>query len=211
MVHARRRWLVGGIAICMSGCAQADRVRLARCPVDAARQIRSVLAAQVDAWNRGDVDAFMAGYWKSPELAFVSGGRKTLGWQATLDGYRQRYPTRDAMGELSFSELHVRTLAHDAAVVSGRWRLTREAPIGGRFTLLFRRIDARWVIVYDHTSAGDAASARNLHVTLVQRSMLVGAGATDGYHLMTSCYYSITSCACRSRQSGLNCARMALS
>jgi ketosteroid isomerase-like protein len=138
----------------LSGCSQGDRVRFGRSGDDSERQIRSVLKTQVGAWNRGDVDAFMTGYWKSPELAFVSGDQMTLGWQATLDRYHQRYPTRDAMGELAFSELRVRELSNDAALVSGRWQLDREEPIGGRFTLLFRKLGGRWIIVYDHTSVG---------------------------------------------------------
>lgn len=117
--------------------------------------IRSVLEDQAKAWNRGDVESFMDGYWKSPELMFVSGGTSTHGWQATLDRYHQRYPTRAAMGRLTFSELNVRELSRDAALVSGRWRLDRGEPVGGRFTLLYRKHDKRWVIVYDHTSVGN--------------------------------------------------------
>lgn len=94
----------------------------------------------------------MDGYWRSDELTFVSGGNVTKGWRPTLDRYKAKYADRAIMGQLAFSDLNVRELARDAALVSGRWHLDRDKPIGGRFTLLFRIKDGRWVIVYDHTS-----------------------------------------------------------
>lgn len=119
--------------------------------------IRAVLAAQVAAWNAGDVDNFMGGYTRRPELRFASGGEVTRGWQETLDRYRRRYPDRAAMGTLEFSDLEIDVLAGDAAVVFGRWRLHRVdgSEPAGLFTLLWRReADGRWRIVADHTSAG---------------------------------------------------------
>ena len=109
--------------------------------------------AQVDAWNRGDVDAFMEHYWKSDDLTFSSGGQTTRGWQATLDGYRKRYPTREKMGRLTLDGLEITPLGDAAALVLGEWKLDRASePIGGNFTLVLRKIDGRWVIVHDHTS-----------------------------------------------------------
>jgi len=141
-------------AMLSSGCASTAR-RENDGVKSANARIRGILEDQAKAWNAGDIDAFMVHYWKSPELTFVSGGTVTRGWDETLRGYRHRYPTRAAMGRLTFDELDVRALAPHAALVSGRWRLAREAPqepVGGRFTLLFRRIEDHWVIVYDHTS-----------------------------------------------------------
>lgn len=115
--------------------------------------IESVLRAQEGAWNRGDIPAFMEHYWKSDDLTFSSGGKTTRGWQATLDNYRKRYPTRDAMGRVSFAELEITPLGEESALVLGRWQLDREnEPVGENFTLVFRKIDGRWVIVHDHTS-----------------------------------------------------------
>lgn len=129
--------------------------------------VQSVLRAQEAAWNRGDIPAFMEHYWKSDDLTFSSGGKTTRGWQATLDNYRKRYPTRDAMGRVSFSELEITPLGgfsdeDGAAMVLGRWQLDRESePVGGNFTLVFRKIDGRWVIVHDHTSrAAEQESGR---------------------------------------------------
>lgn len=116
--------------------------------------LRAVLQAQAEAWNRGDIDAFMQGYWQDPRLRFASGDRVTYGWQPTLQSYRQRYPDRAAMGELQFSELSIEVLAPDAALVFGHWSLQRadDRP-HGLFTLLLRRFADGWKITRDHTSA----------------------------------------------------------
>jgi len=135
-------------AACQGGCA-ALRDRQAEVAIP------RVLTRQAAAWNAGDIETFMTPYWHSPKLAFVSGGTITRGWEPTLARYRSRYPSRAAMGTLAFSEIEVHELARRSALVLGRWRLDRkppEQPVGGRFTLLFRRIDGDWVIVYDHTS-----------------------------------------------------------
>ena len=132
-----------------AGCATVPRTN----GINSA--VRRVLEQQAEAWNQGDIETYMAGYWKSDALTFVSGGDVARGWQATIDRYRRRYPNRGAMGHLTFSELEVRELGPRAALVLGRWHLDREAPnkpVGGRFTLIFRRIDGAWGIVHDHTS-----------------------------------------------------------
>jgi len=116
--------------------------------------VRQVLDGQVEAWNRGDLDAFMAGYWQSPELTFFSGPDRTSGWQATLDRYRKRYQADGKeMGRLTFSELSVEMLGPDAALVRGRWALqmSKDAP-SGLFTLIFWRTPDGWRIIHDHTS-----------------------------------------------------------
>lgn len=124
---------------------------------DAARQaIQKVLADQVAAWNRGDLEGFMAGYWKSDELSFFSGKDKTLGWKATLERYRKRYQAEGKeMGKLTFSELQIDLLGPDAAYVRGRWKveMKNEAP-QGLFTVIFKKTPDGWRIVHDHTSTG---------------------------------------------------------
>lgn len=129
----------------LSGCSSQRR--------DGHDDVLDVLSRQQAAWNTGDVDGFMAGYWRSDDLTFSSGGTATRGWQATLERYRRRYDTPEKMGRLTFSDLQTRWLADDVQLVLGQWRLDRDdEPIGGRFTLIFQRIAGRWVIVHDHTS-----------------------------------------------------------
>jgi len=124
---------------------------------DEAAAIRSVLTTQQTAWNSGDIDGFMKGYWRSPDLRFASGGNVTKGWQATSDRYHARYSDRAKMGTLSFSDLEVDQVSSDAAIVHGRWLLTRaEDTPNGLYTLIFRKISGAWLIVSDTTtSAGD--------------------------------------------------------
>jgi beta-aspartyl-peptidase (threonine type) len=123
-------------------------------PDPAATAVRRVLREQVVAWNKGDLEGFMKGYWKSPELTFFSGKDRTQGWQATLQRYRKRYQARGAeMGQLRFTELEVIPLGADHAFVRGRWQLERKKDRpGGLFTLLMQRRAKGWRIVHDHTS-----------------------------------------------------------
>ncbi|HXV74640.1 MAG TPA: nuclear transport factor 2 family protein [Sphingomonadales bacterium] len=115
--------------------------------------IRAVLEAQAAAWNRADLPGFMEGYWKSDELRFASGGSVTKGWQATFESYRRRYSTPEKMGTLAFSDLVIEILSPDAALVTRRFALARnDGPLQGVFTLIFRKFDAGWRIVYDHSS-----------------------------------------------------------
>lgn len=122
--------------------------------------LEAILSQQAAAWNRGDLDAFMEHYWKSDELTFSSGGRTSRGWQTTKENYQQRYPTRERMGQLSFGAIDVTSLGDSAALVLGRWHLERDpAPVGGNFSLVFRRVEGAWVIVHDHTSLEKVAAA----------------------------------------------------
>lgn len=115
--------------------------------------IRAVMNDQVAAWNRGDIDGFMRGYWNSPKLTFVSGTNVTRGWQPTLDRYKKNYDSREKMGTLAFSDLEITVLSKDAAVVLGSWSLAREKDNPhGKFTLVFRKFKDGWRIVQDHTS-----------------------------------------------------------
>ena len=111
------------------------------------------MSDQTAAWNAGDIEGFMRGYWNSPELKFVSGANVTKGWQPTLDRYKKSYDSRAKMGVLTFSDLDISVLSKDAAVVLGTWKLQREADTpGGKFTLIFRKFKDGWRIVHDHTS-----------------------------------------------------------
>jgi ketosteroid isomerase-like protein len=119
---------------------------------DASAEIRAVMNAQVAAWNRGDIDGFMDGYVRSDKLEFVSGGKITRGWQTVRDRYHKKYNTRGTMGTLRFSNIDVRMLKPNIALVLGRWELKRrkDRPHGS-FSLTFRRQPEGWRIVHDST------------------------------------------------------------
>jgi uncharacterized protein (TIGR02246 family) len=121
---------------------------------DVASAIRALLTAQQEAWNHGDIDGFMKGYWRSNETVFVSGDEVTRGWETVRDRYREKYSDRAKMGTLSFSELEIKSLGADSAVALGRWELKRKSDSPhGRFTLILRQTPEGWRIVHDHTSA----------------------------------------------------------
>lgn len=118
--------------------------------------IKRVLLSQVEAWNHGNLEDFMQGYWHSPDLTFFSGATETRGWEPTLARYRQRYQAEGKeMGKLEFQKLNFDLLSRRSAVVTGQWQLTMSdgKQPHGLFTLIFKRMPAGWKIVHDHTSA----------------------------------------------------------
>ena len=117
--------------------------------------ISNLLEQQRAAWNRGDLDAFMAAYERSEQLIFTSSSQIRRGWQTTLDKYRARYgQDTSSMGKLAFEILDLRPIGADAAVMLGKWQLTETPQAGsGVFSLVFARTADGWRIVHDHTSA----------------------------------------------------------
>ena len=123
---------------------------------DPATEVKAVWNAQLDAWNRGDLEAFMNGYWKSPDLVFFSNGAETRGWQQTLDRYRAAYKSEGRqMGTLDFPQLEFKPLGADAVLARGRWHL--KMPDGkestGMTSVTFQKLPEGWRIVHDHSSA----------------------------------------------------------
>ncbi len=142
-----RRWL------CLLFCAGCAHPR-AFGPRDDA-SVRAVLDAQAAAWNRGDLEGYMAGYARSPDLVFTSGGSIRRGWDETLEKYRAKYGTAPAtMGKLRFEILGIQPVGADGAIVLGRWRLTDTAQAGGGvFSVVLARGERGWQVVHDHTSS----------------------------------------------------------
>jgi ketosteroid isomerase-like protein len=144
------------LAVTINAQVQADD--------SAETQIRAVVDMQSAAWNRGDIEAFMEGYWKSPEIEFVGASGITRGWQAVLDRYRRGYPDGKAMGKLSFSNLEVHVVCPDAAFAIGNFQLEREKDRpGGVFTLNFRKFKEGWRIVADHTTGFPSPASAASH------------------------------------------------
>jgi len=115
--------------------------------------IRALLEEQRMAWNAGDLEPFMGTYWKSDSLMFIGKSGVTYGWQNTLDNYKKGYPDTAAMGKLKFDILEVKRLSVMYFFVVGKWHLNRSiGDVGGHFTLLFKKVKNKWVIVADHSS-----------------------------------------------------------
>jgi uncharacterized protein (TIGR02246 family) len=151
----RMALLAGGLALFLGFLLQNSSLGIPSDGREADQKaIKAVLEAQQAAWNRGDVDAFLVGYWHSSELTFSGSSGVARGWDGVLARYKKNYPDRAAMGQLDFSDLEFRFLGPDAAMVLGRWHLKREKDeLGGVFTLVWQRFPDGWKIIHDHTSS----------------------------------------------------------
>ena len=122
-------------------------------PLSDKNEITLVLQNQQKAWNNGDIDGYMEGYWKSDSLKFIGKKGLTLGWENTLNNYKKSYPGKEAMGKLFFEMISFESLGNDVALVIGKWELKREKDNpNGYFSLIWKRVGGRWVIVADHSS-----------------------------------------------------------
>lgn len=115
--------------------------------------VTSHMNKQQAAWNKFDIEGFMEYYWKSDSLKFIGSKGLTYGWQKTLDNYKKSYPDSDAMGQLEFKINSAELLGKNAVYVIGKWTLyKKDKDVGGYYTLLWKKINNKWVIVADHTS-----------------------------------------------------------
>jgi hypothetical protein len=115
--------------------------------------ILQVLEGQRQSWNQGDIEQYMQGYWKSDSLKFIGKSGLTYGWENTLKNYKKGYPDKEAMGQLVFEIISTELVGKDAAFITGKWTLNRsKGNIGGHFSLLFKKIKGKWLIVADHSS-----------------------------------------------------------
>jgi len=139
-------------AFALSALAQDDQLKTAS---KQELDIIKVLVAQEDAWNKGDLPAFVQGYKNSPDTLFVT-HQVFRGVDGMLDEYRHNYPTKAIMGTLAFSELEVHSLDEKFAVVIGKYHLDRGkkegGPASGIFSLIFEKTDQGWKIIVDHTT-----------------------------------------------------------
>ncbi|MEQ9187478.1 MAG: nuclear transport factor 2 family protein [Cryomorphaceae bacterium] len=115
--------------------------------------IRGLMENQVKAWNQGDIDQYMHGYWESDELTFTGGKEKTMGYAKALERYHKAYPTQEKMGHLAFEDLDIQLTGSGSAFATGRWKLLRRSDtLSGRFTLVWRKFNGNWRIIADHSS-----------------------------------------------------------
>lgn len=115
--------------------------------------VKATLEAQEKAWNNGDLEGYMQGYWNSVQLKFVGKNGLTKGWKETLERYKKAYPNQAAMGKLSFEFLSQEALTGEHYLVIGKWQLQKETEVlQGYFTLVLRKIEGKWLIISDHSS-----------------------------------------------------------
>lgn len=155
MVPSCRMGLLAASALLFSMCTMTSvQEKAVQTDVDRAR-ILERMSAQEAAWNAGDLDGFMAAYWRSDSLLFVGSRGPSRGWDTTLDNYRRSYPDREAMGQLTFGVEELTFAGQDHALMLGSWRLDRTEgldTLSGWFSLVWERKQGDWVIVRDHSS-----------------------------------------------------------
>lgn len=118
-----------------------------------AEEIKAILERQRRDWNRGDIEAFMIGYWENDSLMFVGKSGVTYGYKNTLANYKKNYPDIATMGQLTFTYIEFKKLSMEYYQVTGKYHLTRTmGDASGHYTLLIKKMNGRWVIVYDHSS-----------------------------------------------------------
>jgi hypothetical protein len=120
----------------------------------AEKSVRELLTRQAEDWNKGDIEAFMQGYWKSEKLQFIGSRGLSEGWQNTLENYKNGYPDKAAMGQLRFELLSVDRRSRKVVTVVGKFILTRDSGevLDGHFLLVCQKIKGQWYVVADHTS-----------------------------------------------------------
>ena len=156
-----RQTILAAAALCLASfsvtaCQLAGPAATTPSAAEDEAAITALLDRQDEAWNAGDIEGFMDGYWQSPELRFASGGTVVRGFAPTLERYRTRYSSRAEMGTLDTSDLEIVRLSPDAAIVHGRWQLVRDQDTpGGLFTLVLKRMDGEWKIISDTTTSAD--------------------------------------------------------
>jgi len=118
------------------------------------KAVKAILHRQADAWNKGDIEAFMQDYWKSDQLQFIGSKGVTYGWENTLNNYKKGYPDKQAMGQLSFDIISVDRLSRKSMMMVGKFYLERDGleNLSGHFLLVWKKVKGQWVIVADHTS-----------------------------------------------------------
>jgi ketosteroid isomerase-like protein len=131
------------MCFCLNTQAQSTEVKA----------IQQLLQTQTEAWNKGDIDNFMVGYWNNDSLMFIGKSGLKYGYETTLKNYKKSYPDATAMGQLHFDLLKIDVLSKDCAFVVGKWHLKRSiGDLYGHFTLLLKKINKQWTVVADHSS-----------------------------------------------------------
>ncbi len=135
------------------------------------KAIMEIFEMTEDAWNSGDIDRFMEGYWKSDKLVFVGSAGPTYGWEATRERYHASYPDRATMGKLDFEVLDIKKIDTQTVLLIGKFHLSRTiGDLSGHYTLIWQKIDGKWVIVADHSSASSSATTLDENIIVKKKA-----------------------------------------
>jgi len=140
------------LLLLLTGCA-----RPAPLPdsVELARTITAQFSRSADAWNRGDLDAFVVDYAPDSVTGFVSGGHVRHGFAWIREHYAPRFVPGATRDSLRFEEFEIRPLAAAVTLVTARFVLYRSGrtTASGPFTLVMERRPDGWKILHDHSSS----------------------------------------------------------
>ena len=114
-------------------------------------EVFQTMESQQQAWNNGDIDGFMNGYWESDSLLFIGSSGVNYGYTTTLANYKKSYPNKEAMGTLTFNNRSWTPISESSALLIGSWRISEDQH--GMYSLVWKKTDGRWVIVADHSSS----------------------------------------------------------
>jgi ketosteroid isomerase-like protein len=115
--------------------------------------IKTMLAAQVTEWNKGNIDGYMQGYWEDDSLLFIGSKGPRYGYDVTLKRYKEAYPDTAHMGKLTSTITRIQKLSGKYYFVVGKWALQRSVgDVSGSYTLLLKKVKRKWVIIADHSS-----------------------------------------------------------
>ncbi len=104
-------------------------------------------------WNNGDLWMFMDIYWNSSEVRFISKRGIVYGIDNIYEHFKKKYETKDTMGEISFKLLDIKRIDRNLYSVTGKYNLISKIKVrDGIYTLVFKKIDEKWVVVSDHTN-----------------------------------------------------------
>jgi ketosteroid isomerase-like protein len=114
-----------------------------------------IVLAQESAWNKGDLDGFLAGFKDAPDTQAVLGNR-AVGMAEIHNAFHNNYPNREAMGLLSYSDVEARMLGENFALATGKYHLDRSkkygGPADGTFTEVMEKTPKGWQIIFDETT-----------------------------------------------------------
>ena len=136
------------------GQSYNDNISIKSISLKDSLDIMKVMKFQENAWNSGDINSFMEGYIKSDELVFSGKSGPVYGWNETKNRYLKNYPDTQTMGQLKFTVNKIRSVSSDVAFLIGEYYLTRSTEDSyGHFTLFWKKINNKWLIISDHTTA----------------------------------------------------------
>lgn len=139
------------LSLALLACAASAAV-----PADrSAESARRALAAQTEAWNKGDLEGALEGYCPKADITWVNARGVTHGYDAFAQSMREEFGADAAtMGVLTNTVIDSRGLGGGQSLVVVRWDITRDGErlMGGISTQLWASCQGRTRIVFEHAS-----------------------------------------------------------